>query len=375
MQTFYKLRFIITSFFCFYIFYVKGQDSTRANDFSRIPNYPSENKKRYLGFRIYHENDFIIPAFISRNFFKNTDDNYTGGLKIEIITNIPDAKNSFVLNPLRGNINSVSFVFGVTAFTPQDLANTAIVFNDRPYASFRFWGLGVSSVSPDTSWNLSYELQFGAMGKPLAGDAQSYLHRKNFLGSKRPDPKGWDYQIGYDGAFAFNLHGKLERKIWSSKLQGRKQNFRWVQVSTRGELNVGQYMTNISVEPRISLLNWNHNPEESEDEPGLPSIARPLVSGKTKNTAGFYLFFGLRPRFVLHNTTLTGRLLSKSSVHTIAPSELKRALFEYDFGFAFRWYFLRLGYNLFGRSKEFSFQNKNFHNWGGFYVGGIFRFH
>jgi hypothetical protein len=329
-------------------------------------------KKNYAGFRIYSENDFFAP------FVSNTDDNYTGGLRAEIITNIIKAKPAIIFNPLKGKIHSLSFLFGFTSFTPRDLADPNIIYTDRPYASFRFWGIGISSINLDTTWKLSYELQLGAIGRPGVGNSQSYIHRHHIFGTQRDVPMGWKYQIGYNGIFAFNLYTKLEKRIWSSGWKGRKKNFRVIQITGRGEMNLGQYLINAAVEPRISLFNWNHNFGEFEDEPGLPVKADPpsppTTSVKRKNKAGFYIFGSIRPRFVLHNTTLTGKLLGRSSVYTIAPSELKHLLFEYDCGLAFRWCFLRLGYNVFGRSKEFSFQNKNFHTWGGFYIGGIFKF-
>jgi hypothetical protein len=335
--------------------------------------HQSDEKKHYAGFRIYHENDFVVP------FVTNTDDNYTGGLKVEFITNAIPQKPAIIFNPLKGKINSLSFLFGLTAFTPQDLADPNIIYTDRPYASFRYWGIGVSSINKDTTWKLSYELQFGAMGRPLAGKGQSYIHRNHLFGSQRADPMGWKYQIGYDGTFAFNSYWKLERKIWESKLKGKKENFRLIQLTGRGEMNLGQYMINAAVEPRVSLFNWNHNFGEYEDEPGLPAVFGPTALTsidrmKKRNKAGFYIYAGMRPRIVVHNTTLTGKLLGKSSVHTIPSSSLKNVIFEYDCGLAFRWRFFRLGYNLIGRSKEFSFQNKDFHNWGGLYIGSIIRF-
>lgn len=334
----------------------------------------------YLGFRVYHENDFIVPRFISKKLFGNPDDNYTGGSKAEIITNIFNKTKFVLLNPLKGKINSLSILFGYTTFTPKDLKDSLIIYTDRPYASYRFWGLGVSSVSNDTSWKLSYEVQIGDIGRPLAGKIQSGMHAflQHCCGFTREIPQGWKHEIGDSGTFAGNFNMKLEKKIISTKSVGRKKNFRFVQFSARSELNIGNYMTNLSIEPRVSLFNLNHNFGEFEDEPGLVSVHK-ITKMKTikkednKNNIGFHLFIGIRPKWVIHNATLTGKGIKQPSVHTINSSELEWMLWEYNFGIAFRWHCFRFGYNLFIRSKEFSFQNSDHHSWGGLYIGSIYQ--
>jgi len=153
--------------FLWYLFFFLLTCLSFSFSFSQnsILNYTTN--LHYLGFRIYHENDFIVPRFINKGLINNPDDNYTGGSKVEIITNlINNTKIALLkplLNPLKGDINSLSIVFGYTTFTPQDLKDSLIIYYDRPYASYRFWGLGVSSVDRDTSWKLYYELQLGAI--------------------------------------------------------------------------------------------------------------------------------------------------------------------------------------------------------------------
>jgi outer membrane protein LpxR len=334
----------------------------------------------YLGFRLYHENDFIVPGFISKKFFNNPDDNYTGGSKAEIITNLFNKTRFFLLNPLNGDINSLSVLFGYTTYTPQVLADSLIIYDDRPYASYRFWGFGVSSVNCDTSWKLSYEVLLGAMGRPLAGNIQSGMHAflQHCCDFTREIPQGWKHQVGDSGTFAGNFNLKLEKRICTSKLVGRKKNFRFIQFSARSELNVGNYMTNISLEPRVSLFNLNHNFGEFEDEPGLVSVEKEtkrktIKKENTKNKISFNLFMSIRPKWVIHNATLTGKGIKRASVHTINSSELEPILWEYNFGLAFRWHCFRFGYNLFIRSKEFSFQKSGHHSWGGLYIGSIYQ--
>src|SRR5688572_7689083 len=342
---FYYFVFFFHFTFLSYSFSFAQNIANYSNtDTCKVSDYPG-NKKRYLGVRLYHENDFIVPG-------SDRDNNYTGGVKLEIITNLFKVDKIALLKASNDNVNSISIALGFTVFTPHDIGNPLIVYNDRPFASYHFIGFGVSSISKDAKWKLSYELQLGAMGMSFAGKIQEEGHDffQRAFGASRDVPRGWPHQIGYPGRFAANLNGKVVKSIFYPDPRGPKKNYRLLQISASGELNLGQYLTNISVEPTISFFNWNHNFGD-DDDPSIEVFRKDECRCITKNKAGFYLFFGIRPKFVIHNTTLTGKWLDITSVHTISSSELDRFFMEYNFGFSFRWAFLRLGYNILVRGK------------------------
>jgi hypothetical protein len=87
------------------------------------------------------------------------------------------------------------------------------------------------------------------------------------------------------------------------------------------------------------------------------------------------LFGYITPRIkaVFHNTTLTGNLLTKKSEYRLDSKEVNMALLEYDAGVQFSWGFLRLGYSVYGRGREYNSEKKGFHNWGGLYVGFVVK--
>jgi hypothetical protein len=328
----------------------------------------------YIGMRFYVENDFIIPTFLSHHVFNNQDDNYTGGARAEIITNMLPVGRYWLLNPLKGSIISQSIFWGITIFTPQDLASSDVVRGERPYASYTFLGMGFTSTNPKMTKKFLSELTAGNIGGHTAGNVQTTIHRDHWAGSTRPIPQGWHHQIADGGAFAANLRLRLESKFpVKSKIRKFSSGgtFQWVQMSWRNEVNLGQYYGNYSTDARFYLFNLNSQWGEREDEP----VTVGLLNATPKHRIRFYTFFTPRVKWQFHNTTLTGKLLGKSSEYTLPSAEVKPVLFEYDFGFQFRWSVLRVGYTLFGRSKEYKAENKKLHNWGGLYLGIVVNSH
>ena len=324
-------------------------------------------KAQFIGVRMYHENDFLTLIG------KNNDDNYTGGSKIEIITDFLNGlAKSKIINPLRWNpiLQSVSFSF--TGFTPTDIGNASILLDDRPYASYSSLNAGMAFLSPGKSQKFSYELSLGSMGTAISGDLQTYIHKNHILGVTRPIPQGWKYQIAAGGCFAANI------KISYLKVLGNKLNSKFFQFAWLHELNLGQYLTRYTQGLRLYLININNNvllegiPEIPVMATKMNSISYPLQTQRKNNKFGFCLFFTPRISAVFHNATLTGKLLSKQSVYTISPGAVNKALLEYDICGQLNWHFIRIGFTQYGRTREYNRELSNLHSWGGIFLGCIF---
>ncbi|HMH33188.1 MAG TPA: lipid A-modifier LpxR family protein [Puia sp.] len=315
---------------------------------------------KFAGIRAYTENDFL--SFIG----KNRDDNYTGGVKFEFITNLfSPIFSGRILNPMKWSPVSQSISFSVTAFTPQDLALETIDYCQRPYASYQSWNLGAAFLKEKNSF--SYELSIGAMGKSLAGDAQKKIHGEHWFGSTRPIPQGWQYQIANGGALAVNLRLHYEHRLLP--LQEASADFRWLSATWLHELNLGQYMINYLQGLRIYLFNYHHPLPSDYDLPVINAFHRDEVYKKFS----FFCFITPRLKAVIHNATLTGKLLGKSSVYTLPQSDINNAVLEYDGGMQIRFCSFTIGYNFFGRSREYKNEEQYFHNWGGFYLAATAR--
>jgi hypothetical protein len=325
-----------------------------------------------IGLRLFTENDFLSP------FAKNEDDNYTGGAKLEAVFkanglfgNIHFLKNKLPRKPLYHTI-----AFTGTAFTPRNLGEAAIVPDDRPYASLLAFSIGSQYKSlKNTNVRFGYELLGGVMGKTLMGDLQGKIHRReilSFISTNRPDPKGWKNQIAYGGAFVMNLKLNHEWLLVKSKERENGKYFIPFRLSLRNNLNVGNYLINSTHGLRLNLLNKQYDFDNEIAPPEITAKAVKIKPMQKPRVFSFSLYAEPRIKIYVHNAGLTGKLLSKPSVHTIYTNAFKGtltpALFEYEMGFVIRYYWLQLGYSLNGRSKEFSVQNKNMHHWGGIYI-------
>jgi len=319
----------------------------------------AQEPEKLLGVRLYTENDFLSPLA------PNKDDNYTGGLKVEIVTNLAGKFfQNKILNPMRWVPVQQSFAFSVTIFTPTDLRSSDILVNERPYASYRSWNIGAGFMKENN--RINYELAIGSMGTPLGGKVQRKIHRDGWFGSTRPVPQGWDYQIANGGSLAINVKVQFEHKLFHCA--GKTNNFKWLSASWIHETNVGQFMINYSQGVRLFLFNVNHEIPFDED---TPSIVQ-LDGGKTKKkNFSFFCFLTPRLKAMFHNSTLTGQLLSRESVHVLPPTDVNKGLLEFDAGAQLQVYCLRLGYFLYGRSREYKSEEKSFHHWGGLYLGVV----
>jgi hypothetical protein len=322
---------------------------------------------KYFGIRLYTENDFLIPTFLSKSFFRNYDDNYTGGVRAEILTNLFSKRKSWLLNPMRGDIMGQTIFFGVTAFTPQHLEKAGIDYGERPYASYQFVGIGVTSINSGKTAKLSYEIAFGEMGKSLAGDAQKKIHSEQWLGTTRPVPQGWKHQIANGGSFAINLKANFEKKIFASASREGRSTFQWIIAGWSHELNFGQYMDYYCQSLKVYLINVNNSWEGHQNRPFNYGFAK--EKSERPNPWHFYIYVSPAIKYQAHNATLTGALLSRPSVYTLLYSDVKKILTEYEFGAQVRWKLISIGYTLTGRSREYKGEQINYHNWGGIYLG------
>jgi hypothetical protein len=262
-----------------------------------------------------------------------------------------------------------------TVFTPQELERSDIIVNDRPYASFQFISYGIMTLLDDINSIVNLELNVGAMGKNFSRDFQTKIHREGWFGSTRPVPNGWHHQIANGGAFGINLHTGYQRYLyeyykgkskWGDNEYDVTKRFIPLYAAAVSELNVGNVLTNAAVGLQLGLLNYNsifgtHNP--------MDLIA--VDGGQEEKSWRFNTSITLTPRlrYAFHNAYLTGELLATESVTAVPQDKLCHVLFEYDAVAAFGARFknkveVRASYGMSGRSKEFSYQNKDFHHWG-----------
>lgn len=129
-----------------------------------------------------------------------TDEAYSYGSDIGILYYIDDLNTS-------KKDNYISFSYVQQIYTPNDINNTQLIKNDRPYAGYTYFQVGFHQSHNN---NLkSFLFQLGIVGKSskMKG-VQKFVH--GLIGS--PTPNGWEHQLLDEITVQFNYsHQKYEK--------------------------------------------------------------------------------------------------------------------------------------------------------------------
>ena len=154
------------------------------------------------GIAVYFDQDLFIPVV-------NQDRDYTMGVGVEFFT------RESGIYPLEGLLEKVggwldidggneslqrSYLLGSVNYTPDDLSASALLPNDRPYASVLF--LANKWVLADSDTAIGVEAQAGLLGTYVAREVQRKVHAawRDASNSSEPvDPRGWGNQISAGG--------------------------------------------------------------------------------------------------------------------------------------------------------------------------------
>jgi len=142
---------------------------------------------------------------------------------------------------------SYSFMLGMLAYTPDDLAETQPIYNDRPYSSLIY--LSNKRVRADDKNAIAAEVLLGLIGTSFSREVQSEYHSlsRKINASQNPvDPRGSGHQISDGGELTVRL------RLSSSQLQFSEPGT-WDIATTVG-LSLG-FQTNVSVSAAIRLGN------------------------------------------------------------------------------------------------------------------------
>ena len=199
----------------------------------------AKNQDRGIG--LYIDQDLFVP-------FANEDRDYTMGVALEFFWAKDDGLYPFdnlvrqtaeLLGMESSEKNIVySFMLGTLAYTPDNLANTQPIYNDRPYSSLIY--LSNKRVRADDKNAIAAEVLLGVIGTNFSRDAQSGFHSiyRDIAGTTDPvEPRGWTNQISDGGELTMRL------RLSNSRLQLSEAGL-WDFATTYG-LSLG-FQTNIS---------------------------------------------------------------------------------------------------------------------------------
>ena len=131
-----------------------------------------------------------------------------------------------MVDPLLGEksslkTNQISFIIGQNIFTPEDISNPNLIVNDRPYAGWLYFGIGLMRshiIKKGLAIFDTLEVDLGIVGpESYAQDVQTWWH-KNI--SDSPRPAGWDNQLKNEPGILVNLERKwrMELRLMSTRV-------------------------------------------------------------------------------------------------------------------------------------------------------------
>ncbi|MEE8259718.1 MAG: lipid A deacylase LpxR family protein [Nitrospinaceae bacterium] len=270
-------------------------------------------------------------------------ENESGGL--DFIRNIAD--------PLLGEkssikTNQVSFILGQNIFTPEDISNPNLILNDRPYAGWLYFGVGLmrSQIKKEGFAIFdTLELDLGIVGpEAYAQDVQIWWH-KNI--SDSPRPAGWDNQLKNEPGILLNLERKWRMELTPHNYEGLQVDF----LPSVGAA-LGNVYTYASVGTMFRLgvnLPVDYGP---------PRI-RPGAQGSDffqydkKKPVSWYAYAGVEGRALAVNIFLDGNTFADS--HSV---DKKYFVGDFHTGFVLVIYHVRLAFSQVFRSSEFNGQQE-----------------
>ena len=274
---------------------------------------------------------WTATIFFENDLFGDTDQNYTNGIKLSLAS--PDLSRFEDAEYFGGWIdlwdNMIPFIYegggaenvqksvvvslGQKIFTPQDIEQTALIPDDRPYAGWLF--IGTAFHTKTINRLDSVELQLGMVGPAsLAEEAQNFVHELRGFATA----EGWDNQLDNEPAFAL---------IYEQKRRFRPLNFssEWgFDVISHAGFALGTVYTygNVGAEARFG---WNIPADfgTSLIRPGGDTNA-PIDSSDPRLSVqgdfSVHLFAATTGRVILRDIFLDGNTFSNS--HEIEKKNL-----------------------------------------------------
>lgn len=299
-------------------------------------SYRAMNSNSY--FRLYYDNDF----------FTATDDYYTQGINLELVT--PALKNfplSKLLLYFKKSENKYGIAVEHVVYTPTSIRHDETVEGERPFTASLF--LKTFSIAVDTLKHrqLASTFDIGVMG-PVAGGAQMQTSIHRWL--KNIEPLGWSNQLHND--IVLNYRIAYEKNLF--------YNPDWFLLNAAAAINLGTLQTNVSGGFILMIGKFNSH---------LFSNQNSNTESKNFSRKKIHFHFYDQPQvsFIGYDATLQGGVFNHSSPYTIPSNDITRVTFQNNIGVVITIGNLYLEYYQSQLTKEFN--TGKFHRWGGIRIG------
>lgn len=147
-----------------------------------------------------------INFYFENDLFSQTDNDYTSGMRLSLLLYRPEAEGSLLRIPFIESDDKVHFIsFSMTQqiFTPHDLNETDLIEDDRPYAGWHYFEMGLHQSSETDLDSLT--MQIGLVG-PASGMERIQRLIHDITGSEQP--QGWDNQLNNELGLQLNYQHK-----------------------------------------------------------------------------------------------------------------------------------------------------------------------
>ncbi len=282
------------------------------------------------------EKDKSISLQFDNDTYYYTDYYYTNGLEVELILpDITQSPTSAVFPKITDNQKLISGVgLAHRLYTPKNIRDTLIQFNDRPFAATLEINHFMFSKNQITGSSFSGQLQLGLMG-PAAGGAQFHQLIHDWIQS--PDPNGWDYQIANDIILNYNFQ-MYHPFIYTPS----------VSFGISGKIRAGTLFDDLGIGLHFATGK------------------KQLKASSTSNFKKPQIFFttDLDYKLVVYNATLQGGLFSTNDPYVMSFSSITPYVISAHARLGILWYGISLSYAHNYISKEFDAGES--HNYGSF---------
>jgi hypothetical protein len=231
------------------------------------------------------------------------------------------------------------WAIGQSIFTPEDIRESELIVDDRPYGGWLQAGFFFQAVrsGPGIADELhALELDVGVTGPPSLAEQTQKLWHEFIVPS--PIPRGWDHQIKFEPGVTVSYEGK--RRILEGDTRG---GMRFFDVIPHWNVSLGNIFSNAGAGGVVRL---GYNLSSGFGPLGKRSGA-PIGSGGSDQLEA-YMFAGAQGGVVLRNIFLDGNTFRPS--HSV---DRKNWVGDLQVGTALRLRRFVLTYRFVVRSNEF----------------------
>lgn len=279
--------------------------------------------------RINFENDLIT--------YSNTDRYFTNGITFDLQAAwLGHSRLTKVMIPYHHKA-FVSYHLNMVQdmYTPTDTRIAPTLKNDRPYASYLYFGFREVVADPLRKLKIFSEFDAGYLGPYSPGSYMQTLVHKVFPTNDKP--LGWDTQIKTD--IILNYQYQVQKAIVN-----RKDFILLAGLEAKAGTLYNQF--GIGFQFQAGKADPSFGSEANEKWPATE----------------YYFFAKTNYTFVVYNALLQGGMLNQDNIFTLKANEIKRTIGKAEAGVHFR--YKRVGFELAQHYLSPEYKEGLWHKWG-----------